>query len=89
MANIIPVARKLTADDFTPNYDFQLQGVVIDEEEAAKQKAYLKMFLDENTEILSNNTSNMSIEEIGAYIKGAKDAIALVNLWIDSLNVQE
>lgn len=89
MADITVVARKLSSEDFTPNYDFQIQGIAIDEEESARQKQYLQMFLKENFEVLESQTSGMNVEQINAYLKGAKDAIAFVNLWIDSLNTLE
>ena len=86
MVNIIPVARKLQPEDFVPNYDYQLQDVPVNEVESQKQKQFLHMFLVENFEVLESQTSGMSIEQINSYIKGAKDAMAFVNLWIDSLN---
>ena len=86
MVNIVPVARKLQPEDFIPNYDYQLQGIPVDEVESQKQKQFLQMFLVENFEILESQTAGMSIDQINSYIKGAKDAMAFVNLWIDSLN---
>ena len=47
------------------------------------------MFLKENFEVLESQTSGMNTEQINAYLKGAKDAMAFVNLWIDSLNTLE
>lgn len=89
MVNIVPVARKLTPADIKPNFDYQIQGLPVNEEEASKQKEYLQMFIQENFEIVESQTSGMAPEQIDSYLKGAKDTIALVNLWIDSLNTAE
>jgi hypothetical protein len=89
MANVIAVASKLKAADFIPNYEFQLQDVVVNADEAARQKEYLKMFIEENFSIIENNSAGMPVDQLSTYLKGAKDAIAFVNLWIDSLNVME
>lgn len=86
MAEIIPVPRKIQFEDFIPNYDYQLKDVDINEEEASKQKIYLQMFMKENFGILESQTQSMNITQLDAYVKGAKDMMAFVNLWIDSLN---
>lgn len=87
MANVVTVTTKLKPADFLPNYEFQLQDVSVDEDESSKQKEYFKMFLEENFDIVENNSSGMTVDQLSFYLKGAKDAIAFFNLFIDSLNV--
>ena len=89
MANVIAVATKIKPTDIIPNYEYKLQDIEVNEEEALKVKGYFQMFLEENFSVLENNTNGMTVDQIGAYIKGAKDAVAFFNLFIDSLNTKE
>ena len=47
---------------------------------------FLQMFIQENFEVVENQSSGMNAEQVNYYLKGAKDMLAFVNLWIDSLN---
>lgn len=88
MANVTMVPRKLKVEDVIPNYDFQL-GIPVNEESASQQKQYFEMFLNTNFEIIESLAKKIPAEQLQWYLTGMKDAIAFVNLWIDSLNTLE
>lgn len=89
MADIVTVPKRVRIEDFIPNYEFQLQDVQIDTLESEKQKQYLTMFIGENFEVLEELSSNVPLANRYSYLQGAKDMLAFINLWIDSLNVLE
>lgn len=87
MADIKAIAKRLSPEDVMPNYELQIQDLAIDFAQASNQKQYLEQFIRDNFEVLETRTHGMDIEGIQAYLMGAKDMLAFVNLWIDSLNV--
>lgn len=89
MANIVTVPKKMRVEDVLPNYEFQLQDVQIDTQESDRQKQYLAMFVEENFEVLEQQASTIPADNRYSYLQGAKDMLAFVNLWIDSLNALE
>lgn len=87
---IIPVIDELKAEDIMPNYRFHLKGLPINEPVSEQQKEYLKAFIEENFEVIKQTMmSTTELSQRNAYSHGAKDMLALVYLWIDSLNIAE
>lgn len=89
MASVIRVPKEITPNDFIPTYTYFLQDLEVNEEEAFKVKEYFRMFLEENFELLKEKTKEKSLEALDSYLEGARDAIALFNLFIDSVNTKE
>ena len=86
---IVPVPNKLQAEDLIPNYKYELRGIEDNEEESERQKQYLLMFLQENFEVIQQQlNANTDLSQLNAYLKGSKDMLAFVLLWIDSLNTK-
>lgn len=86
---VVPVPNKLQAEDLIPNYRYELRGVEVNEEEAERQQQYLLMFLQENFEVMQQQMdANTDLSQLNAYLKGSRDMLAFVLLWIDSLNTK-
>ena len=86
---IVPVPNKFQVEDLIPNYRYELRGIEVNEAEAERQKQYLLMFLKENFEVVEQQLSaNTDLAQLNAYLKGSKDMLAFVLLWIDSLNTK-
>lgn len=78
--NVVRVVKTTVIDDLLPREEYHIEGAPVDLNMSSEYQGYLEQFLRENQEIAfrSSDTSD-------TYIEGFRKAIALVNLWIESL----
>ncbi len=76
----------ISSGSITPLAEYKLQGVAIDPF-AESQKEYLQNFLTENLDLLNTILENKDINEIEVFMSGYRQALSMVNLWIDSMNI--
>lgn len=87
---IIPIMNEVRVADVIPNYRFHLSGLLVNEAVSEQQKDYLQAFLEENFDVIKQNMpASSDLGQRNAYLNGAKDMLAFVLLWIDSLNIAE
>lgn len=76
--------------DFLPEFAYQMDGVP-DSEQVQEHKSNYESFLKENYELILNQMMNCNIPvgDKDIYLRGFKDAVAITELWLSSLVVNE
>lgn len=81
--SVVPVVVAPQVSDFMPRVVYQVQGAEISTE-AQQIKEALRSFLEVNQEILLNGANMADPEAVEQFIKGYRNAIAMVEFWVDS-----
>lgn len=80
---IVQVAKPLQVTDFLPKVAYQIQGAAISTE-AQDIKEALYAFLGINQDVILNGANTTDPNDLEQFTKGYRNAIAMVELWIDS-----
>lgn len=83
-AEIVAVMRPIHVTDFLPKVAYQIQGAEVSTE-ALELKEALEAFLEKNQEVIPNGAVTTDPDALEQFTKGFRNAIALVELWIDSM----
>ena len=86
--DIIPVMKPLDVHDFLPKMEYLLKGASVSSEAKDLQKM-LEAFLGENQELINNGLEFKDNAEMKSFTEGFRNALAIVNLWIDSLYITQ
>lgn len=86
--DIVSVMKPLDVHDFLPKMEYMLQGATVSSEAKDLQKM-LESFLGENQELINNGSEFKDNAEMKSFIEGFRNALAIVNLWIDSLYITQ
>lgn len=86
--DIVPVMKPLDVHDFLPKMEYMLKGATVSSEAKDLQKM-LESFLGENQELINNGSEFKDSTEMKSFTDGFRNAIAIVNLWIDSLYITQ
>lgn len=86
--DIVPVMKPLDVHDFLPKMEYMLKGATISTESKDLQ-GMLESFLKENQELINNGSEFKDNIEMNTFIEGFRNALAIVNLWIDSLHITQ
>jgi hypothetical protein len=86
--DIVPVMKPLDIHDFLPKMEYMLKGATISTESKDLQ-GMLESFLKENQELINNGSEFKDNTEMNTFIEGFRNALAIVNLWIDSLHITQ
>lgn len=76
--------------DFMPEFTYQVDGLKPSEKSQEMIQGH-QSFLHENYELILGQALNRGIpvDQVDRYLKGFKDAIAITELWLTSLNLDE
>lgn len=76
--------------DFLPEFSYQVSDIPESEQAKERQDQY-ELFLQENFELILDQMlgCNISVEDKDIYLRGFKDAIAITELWLNSLAIPE
>lgn len=80
---IVPVMKPIQLTDFMPKVGYQIQGATISTD-AQQVKEALYAFLELNQEVIPNGANTTDPNDLEQFTKGYRNAIAMVELWIDS-----
>ena len=84
--DIVTVMKPLDVHDFLPRIEYMLKGATISSE-AKDLQGMLQAFIEENKELINNGEEFKSDADMRLFTDGFKNALAIVNLWIDSLYI--
>ena len=85
-ANIVLVTKPLEVQDLLPKVEFLLSNMTVSSE-AKDLQNMLVAFLKENESLVNNGEPLKEHQSVRDFTDGFRNAIAIVNLWIDSLYV--
>ena len=85
-ANIVLVTKPLEVQDLLPKVEFILSNMSVSSE-AKDLQNMLVAFLKENESLVNNGEPLKEHQSVRDFTDGFRNAIAIVNLWIDSLYV--
>lgn len=86
--DIVSVMKPLDVHDFLPKMEYMLKGATVSSEAKDLQKM-LESFLGENHELINNGVEFKDSAEMKSFADGFRNALAIVNLWIDSLYITQ
>ena len=74
--------------DFIPEFSYAIDNMP-ESEKAQEQKFKFEAFLQENQELIISQMINSGVSLVNkdSYLRGFKDAIAITELWLSSLNL--
>lgn len=87
-AEIVAVMKPLEVTDFLPKVEYHLQGVTVSTE-ALDLKSMFHAFLEENKELITNGTDTSNMDALDSFTKGFRNAVAITQLWIDSMYITQ
>lgn len=86
--DIVTVIKPLSVQDFLPRVEYLLKGASVSSE-AKDLQSMLQAFLEENKELINNGEEFKSDSDMRLFTDGFRNALAIVNLWIDSLYITQ
>lgn len=86
--DIITVMKPLDVRDFLPKIEYMIKGATISSEAKDLQKM-LEAFIEQNKELISNGIEFQNDSDMKSFTNGFRNALAIVNLWIDSLHITQ
>lgn len=86
--DIVSVMKPLDVHDFLPKVEYLIKGATISSE-AKDLQDMLESFLSENQELINNGLEFKDDTEMKLFTDGFRNALAIVNLWIDSLYITQ
>lgn len=86
--DIVTVMKPLDVRDFLPRVEYLLKGASISSE-AKDLQNMLQLFIGENKELINNGTEFKNDNDMRLFTDGFRNALAIVNLWIDSLYITQ
>lgn len=84
---VTKVVSQPTYEDFLPKFAYKLEGLSVTET-AVELKSMFKEFMKTNEDLVTPELYPDTSEYRG-YQQGYASAVALFNLWIDSINVNQ
>ena len=86
--DVVSVMKPLDVHDFFPKMEYLIKGATVSSEAKDLQKM-LESFLEENKELINNSSEFKDAAEMKSFTEGFRNALAIVNLWIDSLYITQ
>ena len=86
--DIVTVMKPLDVHDFLPRVEYMLKGASISSE-AKDLQSMLQAFIEENKELINNGEEFKNDTDMRLFTEGFRNALAIVNLWIDSLYITQ